>query len=234
MYFIRHGQASFAADNYDKLSALGIEQSTLVGDYLRQKNCQPDHIVCGTMLRHQQTAQYSLNGELLAGRDFTKISTNNSQWNEYDHQNILAVYKKEFANAQGMRQFLSQQPDPHTAFEQHFVAAIEQWINAKSGEPYNESWQQFCQRVISAFTELCQQQQGKTIIIYSSGGPISLIISHLLGLPLEEFIRVNWSLVNAGVTKIISRGKQKNMTLASINEHHIFDQQNDKRLITYT
>jgi broad specificity phosphatase PhoE len=36
-YLVRHGQASFNADNYDNLSEKGCRQAKLVGEYLAQK-----------------------------------------------------------------------------------------------------------------------------------------------------------------------------------------------------
>ncbi|EXF47276.1 phosphoglycerate mutase family protein [Pseudomonas sp. BAY1663] len=36
IYLIRHGQASFGAENYDVLSPLGYRQSEALGDYLAQ------------------------------------------------------------------------------------------------------------------------------------------------------------------------------------------------------
>ena len=35
LLIVRHGQASFGAENYDELSPLGVEQAQLAGDYLR-------------------------------------------------------------------------------------------------------------------------------------------------------------------------------------------------------
>jgi broad specificity phosphatase PhoE len=37
LYLVRHGQASFGADDYDQLSALGRRQSVRLGEYLRGK-----------------------------------------------------------------------------------------------------------------------------------------------------------------------------------------------------
>ena len=36
LLIIRHGQASFGADNYDQLSPLGQRQADLTGEFLRQ------------------------------------------------------------------------------------------------------------------------------------------------------------------------------------------------------
>ena len=37
IYLIRHGQASFGAENYDVLSPLGYRQSEALGDYLARR-----------------------------------------------------------------------------------------------------------------------------------------------------------------------------------------------------
>ena len=34
IYLIRHGQASFGADDYDVLSPLGVRQAEVLGDHL--------------------------------------------------------------------------------------------------------------------------------------------------------------------------------------------------------
>ena len=43
IYLIRHGQASFGTDNYDQLSALGREQSAILGSYFAARtNLRPE------------------------------------------------------------------------------------------------------------------------------------------------------------------------------------------------
>ena len=37
LYLVRHGQASFGADDYDKLSDLGHRQCVRLGEYFRDK-----------------------------------------------------------------------------------------------------------------------------------------------------------------------------------------------------
>ena len=56
IYLIRHGQASFDADDYDQLSPLGEEQSRLLGDWFRQSGQTLNQVVMGSNRRHRQTA----------------------------------------------------------------------------------------------------------------------------------------------------------------------------------
>lgn len=234
IYLIRHGQASFGADDYDKLSDLGQLQAKLNGQALHQKYPQPMRVFTGTMSRHIETAALSLGAFDIDKNQLNKITSQDVRWNEYDHQQILGVYNKKLATAEGVRAYLSQHEKPMKHFKQVFIEAMNAWINAENSNAYSESFQQFCDRVLGALNELSHNRQDKQIMVYSSGGPISLIACHLLGLPLSRFMEINWTLVNASITKVISRGINKPMTLSTMNEHHALEAPNNKQLITYT
>ena len=62
LYLVRHGQASFGTDDYDRLSDLGKEQSRITGRFLAAQGIEPDRIVHGEMLRQRQTAEGLLEG----------------------------------------------------------------------------------------------------------------------------------------------------------------------------
>ena len=59
LYLVRHGQASFGADDYDQLSPLGRRQAVRLGEYLRQRfereGVQIDTVLMGSLRRHRQT-----------------------------------------------------------------------------------------------------------------------------------------------------------------------------------
>ncbi len=55
IYFFRHAQASFGADNYDELSAKGILQSLELGKYLVSKKQRFDRVYVGPLKRQQHT-----------------------------------------------------------------------------------------------------------------------------------------------------------------------------------
>src|ERR1700741_4890418 len=54
---IGHGQASFGTDNYDQLSAVGREQSAILGKYFAALGEPIDRIYTGTLERQRETAQ---------------------------------------------------------------------------------------------------------------------------------------------------------------------------------
>ena len=55
IYFFRHAQASFGADNYDQLSPRGEQQSIELGNYLVAKKHQFDRVYVGPLQRQQDT-----------------------------------------------------------------------------------------------------------------------------------------------------------------------------------
>lgn len=57
IYIIRHGQASFGKENYDRLSDLGVRQAELLGDYFKRTGTKFDGIFCGSLERHIATCQ---------------------------------------------------------------------------------------------------------------------------------------------------------------------------------
>ena len=60
IYLIRHGQASFGAESYDKLSEKGELQAQRLGQYFKHILKESPYVVAGSMHRHQQTAQLAL------------------------------------------------------------------------------------------------------------------------------------------------------------------------------
>ncbi|NBT74061.1 MAG: histidine phosphatase family protein, partial [Betaproteobacteria bacterium] len=68
LYLVRHGQASFGAQNYDQLSERGRQQSVQLGNYWRQRGLTFDAILTGTLQRHLQTWQGIAEGADLSQR----------------------------------------------------------------------------------------------------------------------------------------------------------------------
>jgi len=57
IHMIRHGQASFGAENYDSLSDLGREQAKILGKSLARHNKVFSAIYQGTLERQTQTTE---------------------------------------------------------------------------------------------------------------------------------------------------------------------------------
>lgn len=231
LYLIRHGQASFGQENYDQLSDLGQQQATRLGQVLGQRLPKFDAVCLGTMQRHKQTATHCLLGfEQVfdqAGPMF------DDGWNEYDHQDILRQFRPEFITSKSMMAYIRQQANPKKAFEADFNGAINRWMAGDNDDDYVESWSAFTARVHQALKNtLANNPDKKRIAVFTSGGPISLVSQYLLGVPQDRIMQMNWTLLNCGVTKVVSTGSR--LFVASLNEHTHFEGAENKHFITYT
>ena len=86
LYLVRHGQASFGAEDYDQLSPLGTRQSLRLGEYFAHKGITFEAAICGTQRRHVQTYAGICQG---AGLELAALP-----WpglNEYDSAAVIAA-----------------------------------------------------------------------------------------------------------------------------------------------
>ncbi len=231
IYLIRHGQASFGKDNYDKLSELGEEQARVLGQTLSQRLSGFDLVCSGTLHRHAQTAAGTL-----AAFDDTPAYSDIQQftgWNEYDHQELLARLRPEFATAKSMMAFVRDQENPKQVFEDSFNAAIQRWVQGQHNDQYSETWPQFIERVHGALKETIRLSQGKkNVAVFTSGGPISLVCQHLMGVPPENIMKLNWTLLNCGVSKLVATSSR--VFLSSLNEHTHFEAADRQHFLSYS
>ena len=90
LYLVRHGQASFGTDDYDRLSDLGKQQARITGAHLASQGITPTRIIHGGLLRQRQTAE-----GILAGLGTTTAHSPATQqdtgWDEYDAWGITGA-----------------------------------------------------------------------------------------------------------------------------------------------
>ncbi|MDI1302682.1 MAG: histidine phosphatase family protein [bacterium] len=224
LYLVRHGQASFGADNYDVLSDLGVQQCHLLGQWWKERGLAPDRVFCGPMRRHRQSLDAFCAG---LDREFASASLHGIA--EFDHENVLEVYHPEFSDKAAILRFLADTPRPRQAFHEIFTAAIARWHDGRHDGEYNESWPVFRQRVLAAFAEL--RQNSGDAIVFTSGGVISVIVQAILGLDDARCFALNAITINSSVTRILYR--QEEASLHSFNNTAHLDVHNDSALVTY-
>jgi len=236
IYLIRHGQASFGQENYDQLSETGEAQAHVLGESLSKRIEKIDQVYLGTMLRHEQTATNCLSHFESA---FGNKPVNKSDaiyddgWNEYDHKQILLKLSPELSSMKEVMALQAKQSDPKKAFRKYFSDAMTRWMSGRYDDEYTESWKEFTERVHAALQRVVTLSSGaKNTFVFTSGGPISLLSQSLLGVSEEQIMKMNWTLLNCGVSKLVVTSSD--MFLASLNEHTHFEGANNKHLITYT
>jgi hypothetical protein len=90
------------------------------------------------------------------------------------------------------------------------------WVAGEFDAPEIESWEQMKARVAGSLRLLMESHgRGKTIAVFTSGGPIAASIAHVLGLPGERAMRLNWQLVNSSISRFMYN--EERITLAGFN-----------------
>lgn len=203
LLLIRHGQASFGAADYDRLSPVGEQQSARLGAWLAAHEATPAHVVRGALRRHAQTAEHCLRG---AGLD-TPVEVI-AALDELDHVDLLQRYRPDLDGAEALAAELRRQRDPHRAFQQMFVAAVDRWTTGGHDHEYTRPWPAFRQGVLGALTALAARARdadGDTWVV-TSGGPIAVIAAHLFGAPPERTFALSWPLANTGLSRVRVNG----------------------------
>lgn len=222
---IRHGQASFGAEDYDKLSALGEQQSRELGLWFKRTGQRPDLVVVGSMQRHQRTAALCIEA---AGVTAPQLVL--EQLDELDHVEIVARHRPDFASFDAMRAELAASADPHRAFQQLFAAAIARWTSGAHDDEYARSWPAFRERVLHGLQALAAHEAG-TIWVFTSGGPIAVIAGALIGTPTDNPFALSWPLVNTSLTCVALSGKRPG--LISYNSWPHLELAGDPQLVTH-
>ncbi len=199
VYLIRHGQASFGAANYDQLSQVGERQARVLGQTLRARSPQLDAAYAGAMQRHRQTAEPALT----AWTSAPPLQVH-AGFNEFDHQEVLVRFKPAYANRLLLAADMARTLQPRKAFQAAFDAAAARWLSGAHDDEYAEPWPVFRERCVTALHDvIAALGPSRTAAVFTSGGTISAILQHLLGLPDDRVFALNRTLVNCGVTKLV-------------------------------
>ena len=141
LYLVRHGQASFGAADYDRLSERGEQQSVWLGEYFARQDIVFDRVICGTLRRHEQTVDGILRGMGMSGTAYEQ----HAGLNEYDFQGLFAALGEDFPE---LTQLASgSMRDHYRALKQ----VLHLWSDDKIRGPLPETWAAFQQRVADAF-----------------------------------------------------------------------------------
>ena len=189
LYLVRHGQASFGADDYDQLSPRGHEQAVRLGAYWRERGLQFDAVLCGTLRRHAQTLQ-----GIQQGLEGTPEPLLMPGLNEYDsHALIHCVHPMPLPR-----------PDTPELYKQHFrllCDAMAQWMAGTISPAGMPCWDDFSGGVRAALDHVRRQHTGHNVLLVSSGGPIAAAVGAVLCTPPEVTIALNMRIRNSAVTE---------------------------------
>jgi broad specificity phosphatase PhoE len=232
LYLIRHGQASFGQENYDRLSPMGIQQAQILGEYLADIKFDFHETYSGEMERQIHTAKEVMAGFMSAELTFPSPVVQ-SAFDEYD---AFAVWKNQTYMMIQEKVLLPEdiaqtQTDKHK-FQQLFERVAMRWISGNHDTPGNIRWRDFVDRVSEGIKALTTRHgSDQHIAVFTSCGPISIAMQLALGLSDSKTMEISWQIMNTSVSRFYfnSRG----IFLAGFNDISHLAVKHDPSLITY-
>ncbi|MCW8196810.1 histidine phosphatase family protein [Proteobacteria bacterium 005FR1] len=217
LFLIRHGQASFGADDYDQLSELGHEQAGILCDYWHSMGQRFDTIYSGSLKRQHATAEGLL--ERVAVDEPLVLDG----LNEYVSHHVLDAYREQYAKSDGFEveggAYAIGIQDPRW-FQRFLEKACERWVRSELDSPSIEAFPLFKARVCDALLEImAANAKGRRVVVATSGGVIAMAVQSVLGMPDEEAIKLNWMVYNTSITRIPFSGSRKSLSMFNSIPH---------------
>lgn len=220
LYLVRHGQASFGSDDYDRLSDLGHRQSVRLGEYFAHKGIHFDALIAGSLRRHKETLAGILRGMQRAGEHLS--------WgglNEYDSEAVIATVHPDKL----------QRPDSPEMVRHHFRLlrdGLTQWMAGSVSPRGMPSYTEFAAGVAGALDHVRTNHNGRTVLMVSSGGPIATAVGQVLGTPPATTIELNLRIRNTSITEFAFTPRRH--MLVSYNAVPHLDHPGCEDWLTYT
>jgi broad specificity phosphatase PhoE len=223
---VRHAQASFFADEYDQLSALGQEQARLLGAWWAARQWSPDEVYVGPRQRQRQTAEEVASTVRQAGLSFPDLVTVR-ELDEYDLEGLLrrlapalATKDKDFAGLHERQRHGASDLEQARNFQRMFEPLLLHWQAAGTPLDELESWAAFQVRVQRCLHSITKGQgHGRRVVAFTSGGFISAAVQQVLGAPERTALEINWRIRNTALTEFVFTSERITLDVFNSTAH---------------
>lgn len=230
LFLVRHAQAAFGTDDYDRLTDLGHRQARWLGEYFRDRDMHFDRVVTGSLRRHRETL------EGIAGGGATVAAAQvDGRLDEYDPERLVMAH---LAAIQGERAELpALGTDADAARKEHFRLlrdALTAWTLGQVDASVHRTFKDFQEDAYQAFELACTTEptEAQRVLVVSSGGPISSIVAHHLDMPASSFVALNLQVRNSGFCEL--RFNARGAQLVSFNNVPHLDTLARRRFVTFS
>ena len=227
IYLVRHGQAAFGTDHYDRLTDLGVAQARLLGGYFARRQIRFDAVFTGTLRRQTETAQGIFQGHSELGA--SPVQERFPGLDEYKPEAvIMALTGNVPAPA-----LAAERRDP-VVVREHFRVlrdALLAWAEDRTQPEGMPVWQDFQEGAVAALVAARQRFPDGHVLIVSSGGPIAAIVAATLSAPPASAVELNLRIRNSSLTEFAATPRRH--SLVSFNGLPHLDANGDPTLITY-
>jgi broad specificity phosphatase PhoE len=183
---VRHGQARPFEKDSDRLSEVGELQAQALAEYWDRAGITFDEVLCGTLQRQSHTAA-------LAVKRAPEISPD---WNEYDAHGVMRHHAPAFEHE-------GSGPERNRRFQKVLEAAMLAWLETPAQVNGVEPWSVFRERVRRGLRRIQEGPSNRRVVLFTSGGPIGILVQTALGAPDPSFLEINWRVRNCSITEFV-------------------------------
>ncbi|WP_268796607.1 histidine phosphatase family protein [Pseudomonas huanghezhanensis] len=232
IYLIRHGQASFGADDYDVLSPNGHRQAHVLGAHLADIGLTLDRCVTGSLRRQRDTAQTALAQLTLNGLPAPSLETD-SAFDEFDAEAVIrALLTDLLKDEPGALDVMRNAAHNRAEFQRLFALIISRWVGGQHDTPALQSWLVFVAQAKAGLDRIVANAAPHDhIAVFTSGGTITALLQTITQMPAAQAFELNWQIVNTSLSHLKFRGSE--VSLASFNSHAHLQLMKSPELITY-
>lgn len=232
IYLIRHGQASFGADDYDVLSPTGFRQSEILGAHLAQLGLNFDRCISGALFRQRHTAETVIAQLNAAGLVTPELETDIA-FNEFNAEGVIrALLPAMLDEEPDAFEIMRDAANNRAEFQRLFAAIIRRWLVSDHDAAALQSWQAFVEQVEAGLSSILDSAgPSDRIAVFTSGGTITALLHLITQMPATQAFELNWHIVNTSLNHL--KFREREVSLASFNSYAHLQLMKAPELITY-
>lgn len=194
--FVRHGQASLGAADYDVLSETGRRQCEALGRWFAARGAGFDAVLRGSLKRHAASLAAIEAGLAAGGGGGLPNAAVHPSLDEYDAESLLrAVHAGPLVPAT-----TAEQRRQHFRLLREALLAWTAGRIAPEGMPSHAEFRAGVAATLDHVRDLGARGAARVLVV-SSGGPISNACALVLGTPPEMAVELNLRLRNSALTE---------------------------------
>lgn len=222
LILVRHGQAAFLTDDYDRLSPLGEAQSRLLGEFWTKRAVTFEAVFTGPRKRQRDTGR-------IVGEQYAQVGLplpeliELAEFDEYDADGIMTELLPQLlerdARFRQLHEAFQQSASDEARrrnFQKRFEVITLAWVRGELLSPNVESFRDFHARVQRGLQRIQQESaSGSRVAVFSSGGAISVSVQLATQAPEAMVLDFNWRVRNCALNEFVF--SQNRFSLDSFN-----------------
>ena len=221
VYLVRHGQAAFGTDDYDRLTETGMAQCRQLARHWRAIGRRVDLVYSGTLRRQRESAEAFVQAAAEEGGTPLPVQLLPGI-EEYDHLALLAAHQDIVS--------LPEAVEDRRVFHQRLSRALKAWAAGELRDV--EAFPMFRDRCAAALAALMRDAgRGRNAVLFGSAGSLAAAMQPALGLADWDLLRLKLTFFNSGVSSLLFDGET--VTIESLNAVSHLEQPAFTQLITH-